>query len=319
MDRKFWNFKAAADEPGVGELRIYGPIGTDDGLGWFLDEVTPKQFKKELDDLGAISEIRVFINSAGGDVFAGQAIYSMLRRHTASVTVYVDGLAGSIASVIVMAGDKVIMPRNAMMMIHNPWTLGLGDAEAFRKLAETLDQIRESLVAAYQDKTGMARDDLLSLLNAETWMTAAEAVELGFADEIEESKRIAASMEGPGRLVVNGMSLELGRYQNAPKPDALFGGVSRTSPSPITYVTQADSVLAAVSELETRTLERLTVRAKNGRGLTSPEIERWEHIRDTAEQVLSKASADLKKDDDGAIQVAIEYERIKSILHGMPV
>jgi ATP-dependent protease ClpP protease subunit len=214
--KKFWEIRAAV-EAGVGELLLYGPIGADNGMGWLFDEVTPRKFREELDALGGVSELRVFLNSEGGDVFAGQAIHSMLRRHPAQVRVFVDGLAASIASLVAMAGDKVIMPRNAMMMIHNPWTIGIGDAIEFRELADSLDKIREGMVASYQSKTGMERKELLRLLNAETWMTAAEAVEMGFADEIEETKAVAMAMLSPDKLRVNGMTMDLGAYRNRPR------------------------------------------------------------------------------------------------------
>ena len=126
MGRKFWEFRNAT-EPGVGDLLIYGIIGG------FFGDVTPSQFREDLDSLGNISNLRVFINSPGGDVFAGQAIHSILQRHSASITIYVDGLAASIAAVIAMAGDHVIMPRNAMMMIHNPFTFAMGDSEDLRE------------------------------------------------------------------------------------------------------------------------------------------------------------------------------------------
>ncbi len=221
MRRKFWEFRAAAAEPTVGELLLYGPIGPDDGMSWLFDEVTPKQFREEMDALGNISELRVSINSSGGDVFAGQAIHSMLTRHPAQVTVYVDGLAASIASIVAMAGDTIVMPRNAMMMVHNPWTVGVGDAREFRKLADTLDSIRESMVAAYQSKTGIDRPRLLNLLNAETWMTAEEAVAQGFADQVEEAKQIAAALVRPGVLAINGQEFDLGHFANPPQfPEA---------------------------------------------------------------------------------------------------
>ena len=114
------------------------------------DEVTPKQFKDDLDALGEINTLNVYINSPGGSVFAGQTIYSMLKRHKAKVHVYIDGLAASIASLIAMAGDKVIMPKNAMMMIHSPWTFAAGNAQEFRKIADDMDKIRESMVVAYE-------------------------------------------------------------------------------------------------------------------------------------------------------------------------
>lgn len=211
--RRFWQVRAAAD-PGVGELLLYGEIADST---WWGDEVTPKQFWEDLQKLGSISELRVYINSPGGDVFAGQAIHSMLRRHPATVTVYVDGLAASAASIVAMAGDRVIMPRNAMLMIHNPWTIVAGNADTLRKVAEDLDRIRESLVVVYADKTGLERDKISEYLDAETWFTAEEAVELGFADEIEETRTVAASIASPGRLVINGVAVDLSRFQHPPK------------------------------------------------------------------------------------------------------
>jgi len=319
MGRKFWQLRNAT-EPGTGELLIYGPIGSDNGMGWFDDEVTPKQFREELDALGAISELRVFINSPGGDVFAGQAIHSMLKRHPANVTVYVDGLAASAAVLPVMAGDKVIMPRNAMLMIHNPYTIGIGDSEKFRKLADNLDQIRESIIAAYSDKTGMDPDEILPLLEAETWMTAEEAVELGFADEIEEAKQVSASMSGPGKLVVNGVTVDLERFRNPPQV-CLGVDTSKVSrPGPDSYSTQGSTVLEAVSEYERRTLGRLAAREKSGRGLSDTDMGRWRQIQDVANQVLGRIAggAATGADKDGAQKVAIEYERLRAILNGMP-
>ncbi|WP_084413194.1 head maturation protease, ClpP-related [Desulfovirgula thermocuniculi] len=211
--KKFWRFRAATDNPNIGELLLYGTIGSET---WWGDEVTPKQFKADLDALGNVEEIRVFINSDGGDLFAGQAIYSMLKRHKAKKTVYIDGLAASVASAIAMAGDVVYMPRNAMMMIHNPWTIAMGTAEDFRKLADDMDRIRETLITVYQDKSGLERERIIEMMDAETWLTAEEAVELGFADEIEETRGLAASLEG-GYLVINGQRFDLRRYRNAPK------------------------------------------------------------------------------------------------------
>lgn len=210
---KFWQFRAQAEDPAVGELLLYGPISE---VSWWGDEVTPKQFWEDLQALGGISELKVYVNSGGGDVFAGQAIYSMLKRHPARVTVYVDGLAASIASVVAMAGDRVIMPRNAMMMVHNPWAMVIGTAADMRKMADDLDQIRESLIAAYQEKTDLSRRRLIAMMDAETWMTAEEAVELGFADELEEAKQVAASLRG-SLLVVNGLEVDLSRFRNPPK------------------------------------------------------------------------------------------------------
>lgn len=211
--KKFWQFRAAKDDPKVGELLLYGVISD---FTWWGDEITPKQFKEDLDALGDVSEIRVFINSGGGDVFAGQAIYTMLKRHKAKVIVYVDGIAASIASVVAMAGEIVTMPRNAMMMIHDPWTWGVGNAKEFRKLADDLEKISETIIAVYQDKTGQDREKIVEMLDAETWMTAEEALELGFVDEIEDAKEIAASLEGK-TLTVNGLDVDLTRFKKWPK------------------------------------------------------------------------------------------------------
>lgn len=192
MKSKFWSFKNAKEDPKVGELMIYGEISES---SWWGDEVTPKQFKKDLDALGTIDELNVYINSPGGDVFAGQAIYSILNRLTYPVNVYIDGLAASAASIIAMVGDTIRMPKNAMLMIHNPWTWGVGYASDFRKLADDLDKIRESIIPVYQEQCGKDCEEIASMMDAETWMTAEEALEKGFIHEIEEAKQIAASIK----------------------------------------------------------------------------------------------------------------------------
>jgi len=188
--KKFWNFKAVDEK--TGELTLYGEISD---VTWWGDKITPKQFKEELEALGDIDVLKVYINSPGGDVFAGQTIYSILKRHKAKVNVYIDGLAASIASLIAMAGDKVIMPVNAMMMIHNPWTWAEGNANDFRKLADDLDKIRESMVVAYENKSALTTDEIKEIMDNETWLTAQECLDYGFADEIEESKQVAASID----------------------------------------------------------------------------------------------------------------------------
>ncbi|HEY9060960.1 MAG TPA: head maturation protease, ClpP-related [Pseudobacteroides sp.] len=216
---KFWEFKAKSAS--VGELMLYGEIASST---WWGDEVTPKQFKSDLDGLGDISQLDIYINSGGGDVFAGQAIHSMLKRHKANKTVYVDGLAASIASVIAMAGDKIIMPQNAMMMIHKAWTFGVGNAADFRKLADDMDKIDESIVAAYMGKTATEKEKIVEMMDAETWMTAEEAVNLGFADEIEESKQLAASLDG-SFLMLNNQKFDMSKYKNPPKIAVLKNNV----------------------------------------------------------------------------------------------
>jgi len=212
MGKKFWNFKNTSEN--AGELLIYGPIASE---SWWGDEVTPKQFMEDLDKLGDISELNIYINSGGGDVFAGQAIHSMLKRHSAKKTVYVDGLAASIASVVAMAGDTIIMPKNAMMMIHKAWTVAIGNANDFRKLADDMEKIEETIIAAYESRNlTIERDEIVKLMDAETWLTADEALEYGLIDEVEEEKQVAASIDG-GFLVMNGTKMDLSNYKNKPK------------------------------------------------------------------------------------------------------
>lgn len=320
MGRKFWNFRAAkekAGEPKAGELMLYGPIGADDGLGWLFDEMTPKQFKADLDALGDIAELRVFVNSPGGDVFAGQAIHSILQRHPAQIIVHVDGIAASIASIVVMAGDRVIMPRNAMMMVHNPYTMAMGDSEEFRKQADVLDRVRESMLAAYETKTRMSRDELLPLLDAETWMTAEEAVEMGFADEIEEAMPVAASLVRPGVLAIGGQIVDMSRYRNPPSWPLAGGRADHTQQ---TYANHAASVLAALREFEGRTLERLASRERASRTLSDADVERWEAIQETAHRVLDRvagappAAPAADDEQDRATRLFTEFQALRARL-----
>lgn len=203
---RFWKFKAEASKDAA-ELMVYGDIGE-----WL--DVDSREFTQQLRAITA-SLINVRINSGGGSVFTAQAILSSLRRHPAEVRVYIDGLAASAASVIAMAGDTVVMPSNAMMMIHNPLTWVGGEAEDMRKMADTLDKVRDGIVAAYQQKTLLEESRIIELMDAETWMTASEAVELGFADEIEQGHRIAASLND-GNMVINGLTIDATRYGNMP-------------------------------------------------------------------------------------------------------
>lgn len=248
MKTKFWTFRAAAEEPTTGELLLYGPLSDET---WFGDEVTPKQFHADLAALGDITHLKVMINSPGGDVFAGQAIYSMLTRHPAHVTVYIDGVAASAASFVAMAGDTVIMPKNAMMVVHNPHTIGMGDARDFRKLADVLDSIRETMIPVYAGKTGMDRQAIIGIMDAETWLTADEAVKQGFADQLEEKKAVAASLVRPGVAAINGQELHLSDFKNPPdfpeahRDDAATGPTKREIEHALRDVGMAQSAAKA--------------------------------------------------------------------------
>lgn len=170
--------KAQSDTEAV--IYIYGLIGDA-----FFDEEakTAASIRNQLQALGDVTDITVRINSSGGNVFDGLAMYNLLKDHPAAVLVKIDGLAASAASVVAMAGDIIAMPKTAQMMIHDPWMLAIGNSREMRKSADVLDEIRESLLAAYVEKTGMPEDDVRQLMADETWMGAARAAELGFVDE----------------------------------------------------------------------------------------------------------------------------------------
>lgn len=174
--RKFWNF---TDEGGVRTLRIEGQIADET---WFGDEVTPQQFKNDL--ISGTGDITLWINSPGGDVFAAAQIYNMLMDYQGDVHVIIDGLAASAASVIAMAGTTVSMSPVAMMMIHNPWTFAQGEAKDMAKVIEMLGEIKESIINAYELRTGLSRTKISHLMDSESWFNAKKAVKLGFADKV---------------------------------------------------------------------------------------------------------------------------------------
>lgn len=195
------------------DILIYGEIGES---FWSEDTVTAKTFKKDLDAAGKDTKLNIYINSPGGNVFDAQAIYSQLKRHAAAKTVYIDGIAASAASLIAMAGDKIIMPKNSLMMIHRAWAHVAGNTADMLKMAETLEQIDGSMSEAYGAKSKLDREEIMAIMSAETWFTAEEAVAKGFADEIEESKQVAASLRG-SLLNVNGQQFDLARFKGPPK------------------------------------------------------------------------------------------------------
>lgn len=189
MIDKFWNF--VQKEDGETELYLEGTIASE---SWFDDEVTPEEFKAEL--AKAKGNIRVIINSPGGDCVAASVIYTALMDYPHDVTVFITGLAASAASVIAMAGTKVIMSPTAMMMVHNPWTMAIGDKDEMKKAAHLLDEVKESIVNAYEIKTGLPRQKIETLMDNETWFSAHKAKELGFCDEVAYTQDSAEEKEG---------------------------------------------------------------------------------------------------------------------------
>lgn len=176
--RKFWNWVRDSDT-GERTLVLNWQIAED---SWFGDEITPAIFRDEL--MKGEGNITVWINSPGGDVFAAAQIYNMLMDYKGSVTVRIDGLAASAASVIAMAGTTVEMSPVGMLMIHNPSTAVIGNTKEMQAAIQMLDEVKESILNAYELKTGQPRQSLSDLMDAESWMNAKKAVELGFADKI---------------------------------------------------------------------------------------------------------------------------------------
>jgi len=185
--KKFWNW-ARDEESGVRTLYLDGVIAEE---SWFDDDVTPKAFKADL--TAGEGDIVIWLNSPGGDCIAASQIYAMLMDYKGNVTVKIDGIAASAASVIAMAGTTVLMAPTALMMIHNPLTVAIGDTEEMMKAIAMLDEVKESIINAYEIKTGLSRAKLSHLMDGETWMNANKAIELGFADDLieDEKKRFA--------------------------------------------------------------------------------------------------------------------------------
>ena len=184
--KKFWNW-ARDDNSGVRTLYLDGVIAEE---SWFDDDVTPKAFKAEL--TAGEGDIVIWLNSPGGDCIAASQIYTMLMDYKGKVTVKIDGIAASAASVIAMAGTTVQMAPTALMMVHNPLTVAIGDSEEMQKAIDMLSEVKESIINAYEIKTGQSRAKLSHLMDAETWLNAKKAIELGFADGIldDEKKRL---------------------------------------------------------------------------------------------------------------------------------
>ena len=194
-NKKFWNWKnQAGGEPNVERiLELNGTIAEE---SWFDDDVTPAMFKEEL--FAGSGPITVWINSPGGDCVAASQIYTMLMDYKGDVTVKIDGIAASAASVVAMAGTTVLMAPTALMMIHNPATVAFGDHVDMEKAIDMLSEVKESIINAYEIKTGLPRKQLARMMDDTTWMNAKKAVELDFADGIlaDGERKSAPSDEG---------------------------------------------------------------------------------------------------------------------------
>lgn len=211
--KKFWNFKNEADEA---ELLLYGDISDET---WYGDEVTPKAFADDLASCGG-KKLNIRINSPGGDVFAAQAIYNQLQRYSGDVTVTIDGMCASAATIIACAGSTVTMPSNAVYMIHNPACVVMDymTSDDAKALSKQLDTVKDTILAVYHDRVnGKLSDTKLShLMDNETWMSASEALENGFIDVIDEQAAVEDKIDG-NMLIVNSVRVPLNKFKNAAK------------------------------------------------------------------------------------------------------
>ena len=215
-ENKFWNI-VIPEQPGQPpEILLYGSISSQQS--WWSDRVTPAQFNADLAGIGEVPEIVVRINSGGGDVFAANAIFTRLKDHSAKITVKIDGWAASAATIIAMAGDTIKIARNGVFMIHDP-AMTVYDsfkAEDFKKMADELEVIKQSIVNTYAMKTGRKPEDIEQLMSNETWWTGDTAVENGFCDELmfEEANTV---VENSSKIVVNSVPLDVSNYKTLPK------------------------------------------------------------------------------------------------------
>ncbi len=186
-NRKFWKWKNQLDDDGSEErvLELYGTIAEE---SWLDDDVTPQMFKDEL--FAGSGPVTIWLNSPGGDCIAASQIYSMLMDYKGDVTVKIDGIAASAASVVAMAGTKVLMSPTSLMMIHNPATAAFGDHADMEKAIDMLNEVKESIINAYEIRTNLSHAQLSHMMDETTWMNAKKAIELGFADALLTDEKL---------------------------------------------------------------------------------------------------------------------------------
>lgn len=217
----------------VGEVYLYDVIGDS----W--EGTTGKQFAQDLKAIGDVAVLNVYINSPGGSVFDGVAIHNVLRRHKARKIVQIDGIAASIASVIAMAGDEINIAENGMMMIHDPWAIAMGTAAEFRKMADSLDKVRDAILTSYVDRSTSTEDQLSAWMAEETWFTAEEAVEAGLADAVSGAVTMAAFA-----------GVDLTPFKHV--PDGLAEAVTQEDPE----TSKVGGTHSAVSLMQARLIKR---------------------------------------------------------------
>ena len=204
---KFWNMMKN-DEEKSAELILYGSIGSDE----YWDDISDKAFKQDIENLGDVENITLHINSPGGSVFSAVAIANTLKNHKAKITANIDGLAASAATIITSACDTVRMPKNALFMVHNPITFAYGNNQDMQKTLEMLNKVKNSIIETYLNKAKTDKETLSELMDNETWMSAEEAKEYGFIDEILDENVEKEVIEN--KLIINNMAFDISRFKN---------------------------------------------------------------------------------------------------------
>ena len=296
---EFWKFKNNAD--GEAELLLYGEISD---ASWYGDEVTPKKFAEDLAACGG-KDLTVRVNSPGGDVFAAQAIYNQLKAYTGKVTVKIDGMCASAATVIACAGETVIMPSNTIYMIHNPKSAMLGyyDAVQLGKVSDRLTTVKQTIVNVYMGRVGntLSEVQVRHKMDAEEWMTADKAKEYGFVDEITDEIPIENRWED-NLLIVNSVSCKLDRFENVAELRAILPEKKKRSDT-IMGMTTAEALAAIKNLLTGENKEVQTQEAQQDTPAQNAEDVRAAAV---AEERARMAALDALKNGNPAVDSIVE-------------
>lgn len=291
---QFWNFKNISDTEG--ELTLYGDIAES---SWYSDTISSKKFAKDLKALGPIKNLVVRINSGGGDVFAGHAIYAMLKDHPANVIVKIDGLAASAASVIAMAGNEIIIPSSSFLMIHNPSASSNGEAKDFAKMSETLNVIKDGIVNAYVSKTGKDKKTISKMMDDTTWMTGEDAVREGFADKVETAVTNKAPVLNGNTLITNSLSFDLSKFKTRPSLE----NQAEVTSSPLTIIDKVLEFFKGAPQAENFVKNLLDANITNIKEEeTEMEIKNIEDLKKTYPELVNQV---VKTEVEAAVKIAV--------------
>jgi ATP-dependent Clp protease, protease subunit len=316
-----WNLTKT--EKDKAQVTIYGPI--KDFSSWFGGGVSPQKVMQDLDELANAKELTIRINSGGGSAFAGMAIFELLRSHGGNITVRIDGVAASAASVIAMAGDKIIMGTGAMMMVHNPWSEVRGESKQLRQAADLLDRAGESLINVYQARTGKSREELKAMMDNTTWMTAEEAVAAGFADEVDKKFKVSASIQGDS-AVFNEQRFELGIFAEAPQlpvitatpetPEPLHQEPQNKFEQPAAQENEESDTVKDLAELQAKHPEIYQAAIKAGADQERTRIKSIDEIANTiAADLVAKAKYETPITAEALAFQALKADAAKGTQH----